>query len=50
MAHVAEEFGEAEKEGEGAGGQAAQGDDQGEPATVGVRAFPRDSAEDGEHE
>jgi len=48
VAGVADEFGEAEEEGEGGGGHAAQGDDQCEPATVSVRAFPGDSAEDGE--
>jgi len=48
VAGVADEFGEAEKEGEGGGGHAAEGDYQREPATVGVRAFPCNSTEDGE--
>jgi len=47
---VTDEFGQAKEEGEGAGGQAAQGDDQCEPTTVGVWAFPGNSAEDGEDE
>lgn len=50
MAGFADEFGQAEEEGEGAGGYAAQSDDQRQPATVGVRALTGDSAEDGEDE
>lgn len=47
---VAEEFGEAEGEGESPGGEAAHGDHEGEPAAVGVRALFGDSAEEGVHE
>src|ERR1700722_18346750 len=38
-AAVAEKFGEAEREGEGAGGEAAHRDHQGKPAGVGVWAL-----------
>ena len=50
MAGVADEFGQAEEEGKGGGGHAAEGDDQREPASVGVGALAGDASEDGEDE
>ena len=50
MAGIADEFSQAEEQGEGGGGHAAESDDQGEPATISVRAFPGHSAEDSEDE
>lgn len=47
---LADEFGEAEEEGEDGGGHAAERDDQREPAAIGVRALTGDSTEDGEDE
>jgi len=50
VAGVSDEFCQAEEEGEGAGGDAAEGDDQREPASVGVWALAGDTTEDGEDE
>jgi hypothetical protein len=50
VAGVADEFGQAQEEGEGGGGHAAQGDDQREPAAIGVGALTCDASEDGEDE
>ncbi len=50
MAGVADELYEAQEESHRGSGHAAEGDDQSEPAAIGVRAVAGDSAEDREHE
>jgi len=50
VAAVSEEFGQSEEEGKGGGGDAAEGDDEREPAPIGVRALAGNAAEDCEHE
>lgn len=50
MPGFSDELSEAEEEGEDGRWNATQGDDEGEPASIGVGALAGDASEDGEHE
>ena len=50
MTCFADELGQAEEEGEDAGRKAAESDDQGDPAAVGVWALMGYASEDSQHQ